>query len=233
MNKYLTIGSMCDLKGDENNTKYLIIGYKKNDKDYEAVLFPQGTTGGGQFKYFNADEVDEIYDLGYKDSIAIKYLSDLFSKNDSNVLLYDDKDVVSSIENNLSVSSSIGNLVFDENGVVIAQGSSASVETTSVPSLGELKFDENGVVIAQGSATSVETTPAPSLGELKFDENGVVIAQGNATSVDITSAPSLGELKFDENGVVIAQGNTTSVETTSAPSLGELKFDENGVVIAS
>ena len=79
MNKVLTIGSMCDLKGDEKNTKYLIVGYKKNGKDYEAVLFPQGTTIDDNYKYFNIDDVDEIYDLGYKDSIAIDYINNLFS----------------------------------------------------------------------------------------------------------------------------------------------------------
>lgn len=129
MKKFLTIGSMCDLVGDENNTKYLIIGYKKKRKDYEAVLFPGGTTGKNpEFKYFNADEVDEIYDLGYKDQEAIDYVNELFSKKEPEIDFYDETNVVSyndDKENNEDLNESnkkdeiLSGIKFDENGVVI------------------------------------------------------------------------------------------------------------------
>ena len=219
MNKYLTIGSMCDLKGDENNTKYLIIGYKKNDKDYEAVLFPKGTTDNDGFKYFDADEVDEIYDLGYKDSVSIEYLNGLFSSNQESVELFDESDVV--VKNNLN----LGNIKFDENGIVVSTGFTQTAPTTST--LGDIKFDENGIVISSGTTQTTPTTP--TLGDIKFDENGVVISSGITQTAPAPS--TLGDIKFDENGVVISSGTTQTTPTT--PTLGDIKFDENGVVISS
>ena len=255
MKKYLTIGSMCDLVGDENNTKYLIIGYKKKRKDYEAVLFPGGTTGKkAEFKYFNADEVDEIYDLGYKDEVAIKYLNDLFKEDD--ISLYDETNLVDYVDetNDEDLEDNIGevkenryNLLdkikFDENGVVISDESAqapVSEETSNSDLSSMLKFDENGVEISDESTqapVSEETSKSNLSSMLKFDENGVVISDesNQAPISEETSKSDLSSmLKFDENGVVILDESNqapVSEETSNSDLSSMLKFDENGVVI--
>ena len=48
MNRYLPIGTVCDLNNDDN--KYMIVGYKKNGNDYEALPFPAGSTDNAQNK---------------------------------------------------------------------------------------------------------------------------------------------------------------------------------------
>ena len=249
MKKFLTIGSMCDLVGDENNTKYLIIGYKKKRKDYEAVLFPGGTTGKDPvYKYFNADEVDEIYDLGYKDQVAIDYVNDLFSKKESDIDFYDESSLTTNQENQVletSVSSEIDNsenrnydllnkIKFDENGVVISDDSVPSFNQDN----SKFMFDENGVVISDGTedvnksngykfdengvVISDETEDVNKSNGYKFDENGVVISDGTENT-DNSSV----RYKFDENGTVISDGTEVSSTISS-----NFKFDENGVVIS-
>lgn len=148
MKKMLTIGSMCDLKGDESNTKYLIIGYKKNGKDYESVKFPGGTTEENSYKYFNNDEIDEIYDLGYKDKEAIDYVKNLFELN--KVSFASAKDTITK-QNVGEIRKPIPfeNTKMDSMGVVsIEELSSKVLPKTNV--INGIKFDANGVVISQG-----------------------------------------------------------------------------------
>lgn len=244
MKKFLTIGSMCDLVGDENNTKYLIIGYKKKRKDYEAVLFPGGTTGKDPvYKYFNADEVDEIYDLGYKDQVAIDYVNDLFSKKEPEIDFYDETSVVSNINSSDDTVESqteekkniLTGIKFDENGIVIEDPNGYVPESFA--------FDENGVVIEDYYANKI---PSEDISNDKyvFDENGVVIEDNtslqkkeslfkfdeNGVVIEDMSSPkeSISSYKFDENGVVIEDSNGY----VPSNSKYNFKFDENGVVIA-
>lgn len=175
MKKMLTIGSMCDLKGDETNTKYLIIGYKKNGKDYESVKFPGGTTEENTYKYFNNDEIDEIYDLGYKDKEAIDYVKNLFEI--SKITFAGAKDTVTKqnlgeIRNPIPFEST----KIDSMGVVsIEEMSSKVLPKTNVTN--GIKFDADGYVIRDDTSIN-EFSTQPAVDNLKFDANGVVISQG-------------------------------------------------------
>ncbi len=225
MKRYLTIGSMCDLKGDENNTKYLIIGYKKNGKDYEAVLFPGGTTDGKSSVYFNTDDIDEVYDLGYKDKEAIQYLKQVFEAKILRTFI--PKQTVSKKdEGALSSPTDLYDIKNDYFGIEVDesknQGEKVPFTVKDVPETLKFKFDENGVVIADETAVKKNNA---SLGKFKFDENGRVVEDNSTEKVE---SPKTSSFKFDENGVVIA--DETAIKENNA-SLGKFKFDENGRVV--
>ena len=217
MKKFLPIGTVCTIK--ESDNKFLIVGFQQNNCDYEALYFPEGTTNGKGYKQFNHDDINEVYSLGYKDESTIEYL------NSFNPVVVS---VGAGSYNETAHSTSLGDLQFNEDGVVVAQ-SNVPVQEKKESQLGELTFDENGVVIAQSNAP-VQEKQESQFGELTFDENGVVIAQSNAP-VQEKKESQLGELTFDENGVVIAQSNAP-VQEKRESQLGNLQFDENGVVIS-
>ncbi len=150
------------------------------------------------------------------------------------------------------------NLKFDENGVVVADGTETNVveeieqpvvipeihqeaikniEIKEIPSsLNNIKFDENGVVVADGNENTV-TQPSSiptKLSGIRFDENGVVVADGNENTVTQSSiAPTkFSGIKFDENGVVVADGNeNNNNQLTPTDRFNKIKFDENGFIV--
>ena len=150
MKKYLPIGTVCTIKNDNN--KYMVIGYKKNGYDYESLVFPGGSTNSQTSSYFNHEKIVDIYSLGYKNEESIQFIDTLLNERNNHV--------------------DLGNLIFDANGVVVAQGNE---QAPKADNFGGLQFDANGVVIAQGN----EQAPrADNFGGLQFDANGVVISQG-------------------------------------------------------
>ena len=151
------------------------------------------------------------------------------------------------------------NLKFDENGIVIADGSETNiteemeepvvipehheeilneVPVTSIPNnFNNIKFDENGTVIADGNEPSLQepvTVPNKFSG-IEFDENGTVIADGNEPSLQepVTVPNKFSGIKFDENGTVIADGSEPGLqETVNVPNkFSGIKFDENGFIV--
>lgn len=151
------------------------------------------------------------------------------------------------------------NLKFDENGIVVADGTEtnvteeidqpvvipehhdeivSTVEVKQAPNnFNNIKFDENGTVISDGIESSLpETVNVPDkFSGIKFDENRTVISDGTETSLpEIVNFPDkFSGIKFDENGTVISDSTESSLsETVNAPEkFSRIKFDENGTVI--
>lgn len=191
-NKYLPIGTTCNINSE--NGLLMIIGFKKNGKDYEAVHYPEGTSGSKGNVYFNHDEINELYALGYKNQDSISYSKKLNENGN-----YVSNETV--LSNNESNSSSIvDKYIFDENGIIIADNTvSETKEEPKTSIFDKYVFDENGVVIADNSVgiEPAKVEDVPTFGEIEFDENGVVISKKADTAFS--------KYEFDENGIIIAE----------------------------
>lgn len=226
--KFLPIGTICTLKGI--NKKIMISGFfgtsyvgKIKMYDYIGVEYPEGMLSQKTYT-FNHSDIVEVNFMGYLEEEHKILNSNLLNNNVS--------------DEPIKESNLLSNFKFDENGVVIFDGSVPlddtkqepenktisnpfnqiyqKQETKETPKQGfsQFKFDENGVVIAEEQV---------STGGFKFDENGVVIADNTVAETNNS------QFKFDENGVVISDGNDTIESSISSP---QFKFDENGVVIS-
>lgn len=226
--KFLPIGTICTLKGV--NKKIMIAGFfgvsykgKLCMYDYSGVEYPEGLLLQNRTYLFNHSNIEKIEFVGYE-SEEHTILNNNLSNN------HVSKEPIQTTE-------LTSNFKFDENGVVIFDGSveetveekkenianpfnqiymkkEENKEKTESKGFGQFKFDENGIVIAEVENSNVSG--------FKFDENGVVISDETVSSEDTSSG-----FKFDENGVVISDGTVSSVDTSSG-----FKFDENGIVIA-
>ncbi|MBQ9072545.1 MAG: DUF4176 domain-containing protein [Bacilli bacterium] len=75
--KYLPLGSIVSLKNSK--IKLIIIGYCKNlsiykEKkcDYIATIYPIGIINLRESLFFNHEQIDKIFYIGYKDETFIK-----------------------------------------------------------------------------------------------------------------------------------------------------------------
>ena len=221
--KFLPLGSVCTL--DNDGSKLVIIGYKLNEHDYVAVDYPAGYTNANNVRYFNHDQISELYSYGYKDETGKIHLASLDDGTPNAVLPSNDDQVTTA--NNFG-------FFFDENGVVVVDTTAQETpEPVPVAAGGGFAFDENGVIIADVNAekqeesapletaennTAVSEEVAPVSNNYKFDENGVVVSD--------KTAPATNAFQFDENGVV-----TVDETAPLIPSVNNFQFDENGVVI--
>lgn len=188
-NKYLPIGSVCNINNDSE--LLMIVGFKKNGKDYEGLHFPEGTNSTKGNVYFNHDEINELYALGYKNSSSISFSKELLAGNYSNSST---EEVVTTTN-----SSIVDKYIFDENGVIIADNTvSSKIENDNV--FNKYVFDENGIVIAENrpAVEPAKVEDIPSFGEIEFDSNGVIVSSNETT-------PRTSRFEFDENGIVIAE----------------------------
>jgi len=215
-NKYLPIGSVCNINNDSE--LLMIVGYKKNGKDYEGLHFPEGTNSTKGNVYFNHDEINELYALGYKNSSSISFSKELLAGSYSNSST---EEVVTTTN-----SSIVDKYIFDENGIIIADNTVPTKVNENNSIFNKYEFDENGVIIADNTVSSkIENDSV--FNKYVFDENGIVIAE-NRPAVEpakVEDIPSFGEIEFDSNGVIVSSNETT-------PRTGRFEFDENGIVIA-
>lgn len=240
-NKYLPIGTVCTLKG--NNKKIMVISYFSIEYngnvtmyDYKGCVYPEGLLLPSQVISFNHDQIENIDFLGFKND-QYEVFNNALNRN----IEEPDKDY--------DRKAFMANLKFDENGVVVFDGNTSLEENlvsnepaetvnpfkneysteiaTNHDKANIFKFDENGVVISDGTETNENSASTP---KYQFDENGFVISDGTETvNSNFTPAPQgTNNYKFDENGVVISDGvdNVSETSTTS-----QYKFDENGTVI--
>ena len=219
--KFLPIGTVCLV--ENVNKKQMIIGYSKSGYDYVAVEYPKGFESDNKLSYFNHSQVYELYSLGYKNEESrifngtLTSVQNVQSVEEDEILApmkevkaekIEDQDFTISVED-------IPTIQFDENGVVIADGT--EVEEKNSVFTSPLQFDENGVVISDGNEAVISEPLTSSQAPIQFDENGVVVSDGSVEVKEET------KIQFDSNGVVIADGNPKE----EAPTL---KIDENGVV---
>jgi len=215
-NKYLPIGSVCNINNDSE--LLMIVGFKKNGKDYEGLHFPEGTNSTKENVYFNHDEINELYALGYKNADSKSFSKELL--DGSNTYTF-------TVETSSSNASIVDKYFFDENGVIVSDNSvqTKSEENNSI--FNKYEFDENGVIISDNSISSnTEENNDNIFNKYVFDENGVVIAE-NRPAVEPTKVediPTFGEIEFDSNGVVVSSNDK---KPTS-----RFEFDENGIIVA-
>jgi len=233
-NKYLPIGTVCDIK--VKNKKVMIIGYCVPEfngdlkvRDYVGCAFPEGILLPNQMICFNHEDITNIHFLGFKNEEQER-LDSLLNKNNGNDVeraknFHEDNDMY------LTSNNTYSKLLFDENGVVML------AETKP---LQKYNFDENGYVTSienagsvenpfhkeyQNSANEVLNTDHSKwniFSKIEFDENGTVI-EAKTTNFENNA---LSKLEFDENGIVITDGDK-KVEQTQ-----KYNFDENGTLIS-
>lgn len=133
-------------------------------------------------------------------------------------------------------------LAFSEDGTVVADIN--NLEEKKKSSLNDIKFDENGVVIAVNTVDEVPSNSKDVESNIKFDENGVVISEEEPVPPIGPGLPGYveskkdGNFKFDENGVVVSEGEAIPPIGPGLPgytkpkSESNIKFDENGVVVS-
>lgn len=239
--KYLPIGTICSLKN--NNKKVMIVSYfsmeyhgKITMYDYKGCVYPEGLLLESQLISFNHNDIENIDYIGFKNEQYDALNRALNQEKEESGKEYDQKNIMS-------------NFKFDENGVVIFDGTATNNDTSNVnssesivisnpfvttavsdtnnhnqPKDSVFKFDENGVVISDGTVANNQNNAS----KYRFDENGFVISDETVSSNTDTSATT--SYQFDENGTVISDG-TVSVDA-NVPSSSGYRFDENGIVIS-
>ena len=242
-NKYLPIGTVCTLKG--NNKKIMVISYFSIEYngnvtmyDYKGCVYPEGLLLPSQVISFNHGQIENIDFLGFKNA-QYEVFNNALNRN----IEEPDKDY--------DRKAFMANLKFDENGVVVFDGNTSleenlvnnePVETvnpfkneysteiaTNQDKANIFKFDENGVVISDGTETNENSASTP---KYQFDENGFVISDGTETFNSNPTPQDTNNYKFDENGTVIDDGTEVINSTPAHDTTNNYKFDENGVVIS-
>ena len=241
--KFLPLGSVCLV--DNSDLKLVVIGYKLNGYDYVAVDYPIGYENEGSLRYFNHDQIKDLYSYGYKDEQGKNHfvaLDDgtpnaINSELGDNGFKFDDMGIVIADETAAEAPNVVEDnnpgFFFDEKGVVVVDTTAPelieeipTVQEAVTPVETGFQFDENGVVVADATAPVVVDVPVES--GFQFDENGVVVADATAPVVEV--APVESGFQFDENGVVVADATALVVE--DVPVESGFQFDENGVVVA-
>ncbi|MBE6150038.1 MAG: DUF4176 domain-containing protein [Firmicutes bacterium] len=202
--RFLPIGTICTLRGI--NKKIMISGYfgisyrgKLKMYDYTGVEYPEGLLLQNRTYSFNHTDIENIEFIGYESEEYTILNNNLLNNNVSSEAVEETKLMT--------------NFKFDENGVVIFDGSVKTEEVAETKKSTSNPFNQ----IYMKQETKVEEKKG--FEQFKFDENGVVIAE---------ETESIGGFKFDENGIVI-------MDNYSEPQNQEesgFKFDENGVVIS-
>lgn len=169
--KYLPIGSVCSIRGNENLvmiTGYFSMEYHKQIKvyDYRGTSYPIGNLGNSSFS-FNHSDITEIKFLGYQ--------NENFQSLNRQLL----KQSVSSIE--INEDNLFKNIEFDENGVVTFAELNNKATKKEVISLKEEKMPVENPFVSTIEVSKKEefddnTENWPIFSDIKFDENGVVIS---------------------------------------------------------
>lgn len=246
--KYLPIGTICTLKN--NNKKIMIISYfsleyNGNVKmyDYKGCVYPEGLLLPAQAVSFDHADIEKIEYMGFKNDQYEIFNNMLNRSEEKEEVEYEQKPYMS-------------NFKFDENGVVVFDGSIveetkeevidyqvppvsnfnpfmaqtnyADDEIANTSKANIFMFDENGVVI---SDNSVSENSRPQ-SRYQFDENGFVIGETEITEEipkEESKPESTNNFEFDENGVVIS--DRSAVLELKPANMPSYKFDENGTVI--
>ena len=260
IDKYLPIGTVCTLKG--NNKKVMVIGffsveYNGNIKmyDYQGCAYPEGILLKNRLISFNHDDIERIDYLGFKDILHDNFNKILIAQNGK-------------IDQENDKVTTVSNFQFDENGVVIFDGTltkqdnQTNVSGVNTPQvvdnpfkmdykpedrnvnqdqqkiLNSYIFDANGVVISDGiTNNNLESTAnTPQESRYEFDANGVVISDGttNNNLESTANMPQESRYEFDANGVVVSDGTTNNnlESTANMPQESRYEFDANGVVVS-
>jgi len=87
MKEYLPIGSIVLLK--EAEKRIMIIGFAQEEAetgkiwDYSAVLYPEGMFELDNFFFFNADQIQAIFFMGFQDAEGMQFLDALSNLDDA------------------------------------------------------------------------------------------------------------------------------------------------------
>lgn len=230
--KYLPIGTVVTKKG--SSKKYMIIGYspiiyigKLTTYDYSACPYPEGIILKNQDSYFNHEEIEQIDYIGYKSAEYQQFLSTIITNDET----------ISNTANTSNENNNFNNLKFDENGIVIFDG---TTNNDFKDELKDIQFDENGFVVSvagekldnpfitpvdiDGHKQPDENKDMSIFKDYKFDENGFVISDETVKTENNTQTNNNLDKKydFDENGFVINDGN----EPLSSSQNSQYQFDK-------
>lgn len=234
--KFLPLGSVCLVDGAD--LKLVVIGYKSNGYDYVAVDYPVGYENEGSLRYFNHDQIKDLYSYGYKDEFGQTHFVSLNDGTPSAASVELENSGFTFDDLGIVVEDTTAPLIYEEQvfSPVVEEQVIYSPVIEEEPVANQnpgFHFDENGVVIVDETAVEndaqeveevavIEEETVPSESMYKFDENGFVIEDTTAAEI-----PSVNNFQFDENGVVIADATAPEVPN----SMGSYKFDENGFVV--
>ena len=212
--KYLPIGTVCNIKGNSN--KIMIVGYLPIDYngninlyDYKGCIYPNGVFSNNLIS-FNHNEIENVEFMGYETAEQKTLNSNLNNAS-----------IVETAKER--TKSSKPKYLFDKNGVIIMDNT-VTTPTSNTPA----------PQVDNPFAMEYESKEVKSNNQFKFDENGVII-EDNTVKSEAPKAPS-SRYEFDENGFIVKDNTVSEVKTEVAqPKIIETpkyKFDENGVIIA-
>ena len=185
-------------------TGYFTYAYDNGIKkyDYSACLYPSGfeTTG------LNSNEILDVVFEGYKDNTFNTFKDEL----ESNVLTSPVPSKPTKVD-----------IYFDENGVVVSDGTTKKLEDEKYRKLVENPFITS-VKEPKKEEVDKNSSNWPIFKDIQFDSEGNVIVAEEYGKIDIPS--DLG-VSFEEDSVVLSGSSEKKTETT-------IRFDENGTVIS-
>jgi|GEM_PF-272212 len=84
LNNYVPIGTVLSLKNKDD--KLMVIGYKLQKEsiifDYFACNYPYGIDSNHTQQYFNKEDIEKIYHIGYIDEQEKKYVNGIEENTD-------------------------------------------------------------------------------------------------------------------------------------------------------
>lgn len=185
-------------------TGYFTYAYDNGIKkyDYSACLYPSGfeTTG------LNSNEILDVVFEGYKDNTFNTFKDEL----ESNVLTSPVPSKPTKVD-----------IYFDENGVVVSDGTTKKIEDEKYRKLVDNPF-VTSFKETKKEEVDKNSSNWPIFKDIQFDSEGNVIVAEEYGKIDIPS--DLG-VSFEENSVVLSGSSEKKTETT-------IRFDENGTVIS-
>lgn len=222
--KYLSIGTICQLKGQ--SSKIMITGfhdviYNGNIKtyDYQGCIYPEGLLLHNKESYFNHEDIEQVIFNGYVGEEHL-VLNDILNKTLNPVTS--------------SSTAPVSDIKFDKNGVVVfSEGESINGDPDKIvdkSTFSDIKFDENGYVV---SAVENEPVVNPFIPDYQLSP-----ANEPKDKPDISIFKNL---KFDENGYVISEdtisspndnSNQAPIELLNDEEVSTIKFDDQGLVIS-
>ena len=157
---------------------------------------------------FNHEDIEKVDFEGY--------ISDEFNKINENLKRI--------LANNKDIETSKSQYQFDENGVVIFDGS--AIETPKNDIIQDQIIDNPFKVNYVQSDSKPENDISEIKGTYQFDANGVIITDENFVDANEKIKTNV-EYQFDANGVIVEDSSQTNKNNNTST----YKFDQNGIII--
>ena len=246
--KFLPLGSVCLV--EDTDLKLVVIGYKAKGYDYVAVDYPIGYETSDSLRYFNHDQIKDLYSYGYKDEFGQTHFASL--NDDATSITSDEIAKLELALNGLDDSEDGGNealaleteifppvseeppVVAEESVIYypfVDEESNAPKEVEMVVNEEEsaaeetLNFEEPiyTMDLESDPALAVETTTTATDTDFVYEFN-----TDELLNEDVKEEPQTQEFTFSLEDLDKLTDDIEKIDIQN--SMGSYKFDENGFI---